>query len=71
MKKAKELKDKTLDELKNLTHERMAELVQLKFRHAMGQLEKTAELKKLRKEVARIKTAAREKELSNAKTDQK
>ena len=36
----------------------------LRFRHATGQLEKTDRLRKLRKDIARVKTIIREKEAS-------
>ncbi len=36
----------------------------LRFKHATGQLEKTARLRKLRRDIARVKTIMREKEAS-------
>lgn len=70
--KATELKTKTREELTGLSQTKRAELARVKFRHAMGQLEKTAELKKMRREIARIETLIREKALekgSNAKAN--
>ena len=44
--------------------ERERELVQARFRHSMNQLENTARLGQLRREVARLKTEARSRELA-------
>ena len=41
------------------------ELFNLRFQQATGQLENTARLKKVRKNIAKIKTILSEKELSN------
>lgn len=65
--KASELTSKTVDELKNLAETKKIDLAKLKFKHAMGQLEKTADLKKLRREIAAISTIAHEKELAKVK----
>ncbi len=64
MKKDIDLKNKSGDELKNLSNEYRAELAKLRFRHTSGQLEKTAELKKVRKNIARVETFLRQKELA-------
>jgi large subunit ribosomal protein L29 len=72
MKKKTELKGKTLDEVLGHMETKKAELAKLRFKHRMGQLEKTAELGKLRKEVARLMTHKRELELkkvANAKAN--
>lgn len=65
MKKEQDLKNRTKDELQTLSEAKRAELVRLKFKKMMGQLEKTADLGKLRKEIARIETFKRQKELEN------
>lgn len=49
-----------IDELKD-------ELFELRFQHAIGQLENTARLKEIRKTIARIKTVITERELSEDK----
>ena len=68
--KASELRGKTAEELNSFVQTRQIDLARLKFRHAAGQLEKTHDLKKLKKEVARIKTVAKEKEkVQNAKAN--
>lgn len=69
-KKDIDIKSAKFEELMNLRDERKAELARLKFRHAMGQLEKTADLKKMRKEIARINTSMCEKvKVKNAKAN--
>ncbi len=54
--------------------ERLAETKQeafnLRFQHATGQLENTARLGHLRREVARINTILREREIAAAESDQ-
>ncbi len=59
------------DKVRNLTpaelhareHEQSEQLFKLKFQMKMGQTESVKKLRELRKEIARIKTVAREKEL--------
>lgn len=65
--KASEFKTKTVGELVSLSETKKNELTRLRFRHSMGQLEKTADLKKLKKEIAAINTFVREKELAKVK----
>lgn len=65
--KASEYRTKTQEELDNLVQSKKSELVQLKFKKAMGQIEKTSDLKVIRREIARVQTVAREKELSKGK----
>ncbi len=68
MKKREELK-----ELRNLSAQELGErmlgteeeLMKLRFRHASGQLEQTAQLKVLRRKVARIKTLLAEKQIAD------
>ncbi|MGO9117061.1 MAG: 50S ribosomal protein L29 [Desulfomonilaceae bacterium] len=62
--KAKELKDLSPEELQAKEKEFREEEFKLRFRHATGQLEKTDRLRKLRKDIARVKTIIREKEAS-------
>ena len=61
--KAKELKELTIDELNAKIKELSEELFNLRFRHAIGQLENPASLKTIRKDIAKAKTVFREKEL--------
>jgi large subunit ribosomal protein L29 len=65
--KASEFRTKTLDELNGLTQSKKSELARLRFKQSMGQLEKTAELRKMRQDIARLQTVAKEKETSKGK----
>ena len=62
--KAKELHELTIEELNAKVKELSEELFNLRFRHAIGQLENPSSLKTCRKDIARIKTILREKELA-------
>ncbi len=62
--KAKELRDLSPEELQTKEKEFREEEFKLRFRHATGQLEKTDRLRKVRKDIARVKTIIREKEAS-------
>ena len=61
--KAKELHEMTVDELNTKLKELKEELFNLRFRHAIGQLENSAALSTCRKNIAKVKTVIREKEL--------
>ena len=61
--KTKELHELTVDELNTKLKELSEELFNLRFRHAIGQLENSASLKTCKKEIAKVKTILREKEL--------
>lgn len=62
--KAAELRQKSVEELKALSKENRESLFQLRFRHYTGQLEKTAEMRATRRDIARIETIIRERELA-------
>ena len=64
MNKIEELRKLTTEELNNKIKENKEELFNLRFQQATGNLEKPGRLKDLRKEVARMKTIIRERELS-------
>ncbi|NLW02909.1 MAG: 50S ribosomal protein L29 [Clostridiaceae bacterium] len=59
----KELREKTRDELNEELNELKAELFKLRFQHATSQLENPMMLKQVKKDIARVKTIIREKEL--------
>ncbi len=59
-----ELRGLSEQELRAKETETAQELFKLRFRHASGQLDNTARLRRLRRELARIKTLLREKELA-------
>ena len=62
--KAKELRELTTEELNNKIEELKAELYNLRFASATGNLEKPSRINDLRKQVARMKTILRERELA-------
>ncbi|AMV61137.1 LSU ribosomal protein L29p (L35e) [Pediococcus damnosus] len=62
--KAKEINELTTDEMLKKEQDYKDELFNLRFQLATGQLENTARLKQVRKNIARIKTVLRQKELS-------
>ena len=66
--KARELKEMREAELRQKDKEITEELFNLKFQHATGQLENTARLPQVRKDLARVKTLLREKEIAAAKS---
>ena len=57
---AKDLRSKTLDELKTLASECSANLRDMRFKLATHQLKKTSEVSALRTYLARVKTVLRE-----------
>jgi large subunit ribosomal protein L29 len=59
--KASELKQLTADELRSKVQEVRAELWSARMKHETGQLENTAKLRSLRRDVARVETVLREK----------
>ena len=61
--KMEELRKLSTEELNNKIKESKEELFNLRFQQATGNLEKPGRLKDLRKEVARMKTIIREREL--------
>jgi len=63
--KIKEIRDLGINELKHKDTELVEEFFRLKIRHASGQLESTAMLGRLRKDIARIKSVLKEKEAVN------
>jgi len=60
--KAKEVKELTKEELAKRRRDLKEELFNLRFQHSTGQLENTARLNTLKKDVARIETVLSEKE---------
>lgn len=65
--KAQELKEMSEAELRQKEKDLTAELFNLRFQHATGQLENTQRLPQVRKDVARVKTVLRQKTLASAK----
>ena len=52
-----ELVGKNIEELAQLEADLAAKRFTLRFQHAVGQVENTAEIRKTRRELARVKTA--------------
>ncbi|NPA12755.1 MAG: 50S ribosomal protein L29 [Aquificae bacterium] len=61
--KAKELRALTDEELKEKLKELKKKLMNLRFQNAVGGLEKPSEIKATKKDIARILTILREREL--------
>lgn len=59
--KAGEFRDLSIEELSVKEKELAESLFNLKFQHATGQLDNTAQLNKTRKDIARVKTILVEK----------
>ena len=62
--KAKDIRALTTDQMLEKEKQYKEELFNLRFQQAKGQLENTARLRQVRKNIARIKTILSEKELS-------
>ncbi|HNS56150.1 MAG TPA: 50S ribosomal protein L29 [Smithellaceae bacterium] len=63
--KIKEIRDLGINELKQKRIELAEELFKLRIRHASGQLEPTAKLGSLRRDIARVNTVLKEKEAAS------
>ena len=62
--KTKELHEMTVEELNTKLKELKEELFNLSFRHAIGQLENSASLKTCKKDIAKVMTILREREIA-------
>ena len=62
--KAAEIRELSADDLQAKLKEVRAELFNLRFQMATSQLDKTARVKQVKKDIARIKTEMRARELS-------
>lgn len=65
--RAAEVRDLSVDELQTRLGEVKEELFNLRFQNATGQLDNYKRLGELRRDVARIKTVLRQRELSGDK----
>lgn len=61
--KGNELREKTLNELNQLLVDLKTELFNLRFQLATGELDNPMRIKAVKKDIARIKTVLREREL--------
>ncbi len=64
--KAEELKGKSADELKKMLLEKRKEQFNLRFQLSGGQLENTSQMRKLRRDIARLKTMMSQQAASKA-----
>ena len=64
--KAKQIHEMTMEELTTKLGELKAELFNLRFRHATNQLQNPMLIVNCKKDIARVKTVIRERELKNA-----
>ncbi len=64
---SKEIRDLSPVEINTKVRETREQLLQLKLRKQTGQVEKTHELRTLRKDIARLETIANEKKAKGAK----
>ena len=60
--KANEIKDMTVDELNSKLAELKQEIFNLRFQHAVNQLENPKRLQAVKKDIARVKTFIRKQE---------
>lgn len=67
--KAKDIRNMSLEELKAEEQELKAQLFKLRFQHATSQVANPMELNLLKKDIARVKTVIKEKELAAASND--
>jgi large subunit ribosomal protein L29 len=68
--KKNELAELSLGELLDELRATKQEALNLRFRNATGQLENTAEISKVRKQIARINTLIRQREIAVAEAGQ-
>ena len=60
--KLKELRELSTEEIVKAIHSSEEELMKLRFRHAAGQLEQTAQMTTIRRQVAQARTVLNEKQ---------
>ncbi len=66
MKNVEKLRDLSVDELREKDVDLRKELFNLRFQHATHQLENTSRLRLVRRDIARVNTIIREKQLQGA-----
>ena len=60
--KATDIRELSLEEMKNKASDLEQEIFNLRFQHATGQLENSSKLKQTRRDFARVKTIVRQTE---------
>ncbi|MFI5090184.1 MAG: 50S ribosomal protein L29 [Terriglobales bacterium] len=68
---AEKIRNLTEAELKHQERELSDQLFRLKFQMRMGQTESLKKIRGLRRDIARVKTVARQRELEQATTEKK
>ena len=69
--KAQDIREMSEEELQRKAQDLKEEFFNLKFQHATGQLENTERLPQVRKDLARVKTILREKNIVQSKIQQR
>jgi large subunit ribosomal protein L29 len=69
--KAEKVRNLTDEELKHQEGDLSGQLFKLKFQLNMGQTESLKKMRGLRKDIARVQTMAREREIAAGKTEKK
>jgi len=64
--KASDIKSMSVEEMNEKLTDLKKELFALRFQHAVNQLDNTARLKAVKKDIARVKTVLRSKELQSS-----
>ena len=62
----KDIREKTVAELNDMLKDLKEELFKLRFRNAVNQLENPMRLTAVKKDIAKVKTVLRERELSDS-----
>ncbi len=58
--KSSEIREMGLEEMQRTRNDMKGEMFNLRFQHGVGQLENTAKLKQIKRDIARIETLIRE-----------
>lgn len=67
--KVSELRDRTDEGLEELEQQLQDELFRLEMQHQTGQLQETSRLRETRRDIARIKTILRERDLGEERSE--
>lgn len=67
--KVSEIRNMTHDELKRKMSDAHQELLNLRFQYSAGQLKNTNRVKEVKKQIARMRTVWRERELEQSRED--
>jgi len=65
--KREDLNQLSVEDLKQRLHDDSEHLMKLRFNHAVNPIDNTAQLRYLRREIARLKTEMRKREMASAK----